>query len=194
MVKHGVTRERVVRAAADLFQQQGYSATGLNQVVDLSGAPKGSLYFHFPEGKQQLAVEAVTLAGAELGEAMAQVVARADGVHAAIIAVAELFATALEDTGYRAGCPVATVALEVSGNSESIREACDLTYSTWLGGLADYFAHQGIGHPESMANLVVSAIQGALLLAKVQRDATILRTTAMKVADLAAAAATEGAK
>ncbi len=192
MSKQGETRARVLRAAAELFQQQGYGATGLNQVVEHGAAPKGSLYFHFPGGKEQLAAEAVALAGERTGAEMATAVAAAADVRGAITAVGELFAANLERSDFRAGCPVATVALDAAADSEPIREACEGTYSTWIGGLADFLSHHGVTDAEPVANLVVSAVQGALLLARVQRDATVIRTIAAQVADVAAAAA-EGA-
>ncbi|MGW2312246.1 TetR family transcriptional regulator, partial [Actinomadura luteofluorescens] len=71
MTPRGETRERVLRTAAELFQRQGYHGTGLNQVLAESGAPKGSLYFHFPDGKEQLASESVALSGRAVGEALA---------------------------------------------------------------------------------------------------------------------------
>ena len=66
MPKRGETRERLLRTAATLFRQQGYHATGLNQVVADGRAPKGSLYFHFPGGKEQLAAESVALSAEEV--------------------------------------------------------------------------------------------------------------------------------
>ena len=78
------TRERILHTASGLFQRQGYHATGLNQVLAEGKAPKGSLYFHFPRGKEQLAAEAVT-AGAhevrdELRDALDAARGPADGL------------------------------------------------------------------------------------------------------------------
>jgi len=52
-----------VRAAATLFRRNGYAATGINEIAELAGAPKGSLYHYFPDGKQQIGEAAVRLAG-----------------------------------------------------------------------------------------------------------------------------------
>src|SRR5579862_4730019 len=62
-------REAFVRTTAELLQRQGYAASGLNEIVARSGAPRGSLYFHFPGGKEELAVAAIDSAGAQLGAA-----------------------------------------------------------------------------------------------------------------------------
>lgn len=58
-MSYGDSREKILAAATRLFQLQGYYGTGLNQIIKESGAPKGSLYYHFPDGKEQLAIEAV---------------------------------------------------------------------------------------------------------------------------------------
>src|SRR5262245_17893436 len=57
------SRERMVRSAAYLFRERGYSGTGFRDVIAHSGAPRGSIYHHFPGGKVQLAEEAVKYAG-----------------------------------------------------------------------------------------------------------------------------------
>jgi TetR/AcrR family transcriptional repressor of lmrAB and yxaGH operons len=188
MAKPPTTRERMVRTAADLFQRQGYHGTGLNQVLAESSAPKGSMYFHFPDGKEQLAVEAVELSGRELGVAIAEAVASASDAEAAITRVGELLAAGLEASDYRAGCPVATVALEAAADSEPIRAACDTVYADWRTGLVRYLA--GCGLPEAtagpLADLVLSALQGALLHARVQHDAAVVRSVARQVAAVVA--------
>jgi TetR/AcrR family transcriptional regulator, lmrAB and yxaGH operons repressor len=178
------TRERVLRAAAGLFQRQGYGATGLNQVLTESRAPKGSMYFHFPNGKEQLATESVVLSGRELGEALAEIVLSAPDGPAAITALGEYFASELESSGFRNGCPVATVALEAAASSEPIRAACDDTYASWLRGLEVALRGWGVADAGSMAALVLSSLQGALLLARVQRDVGVIHSVTERLAAL----------
>lgn len=179
----------MLHTAAGLFRQQGYAATGLNQVLAESQAPKGSLYFHFPGGKEQLATEAVALSGTEFGARLAAELAAAPGVAAGIDAVGELLARTLEESDFREGCPVATVALDAAADSAPIREACDGTYEAWLAGLAGYLERHGAPAATSAptAALVLSALQGALLLARVRRDAAVVRSVADQVARCAAA-------
>ncbi|MEU9017869.1 TetR/AcrR family transcriptional regulator [Actinomadura sp. NPDC048394] len=186
MAPRGETRERVLRTAAELFQRQGYHGTGLNQVLAESRAPKGSLYFHFPEGKEQLASESVTLAGREVGESLAQAVLAAPDARSGIAAMAEYFARNLIESDFAKGCPVATVALESAAESEPIRSACDTVYGEWQQGIA--LALRGWGVPEDraepLAATVLSSLQGALMLARVQKDTTVLRTVTAHLADL----------
>lgn len=169
MARRGETRERLLRTAAGLFQTQGYHATGLNQVVAEGRAPKGSLYFHFPGGKEQLAAESLALSAGELH-------ARLRGVNS-LDAALELFATRLVASGFRDGCPVATVALDAAGESEQIRAASVAAYASWLEVLVDFLVRQGISAERApgLATTVLAAVEGALLLAKTQRDVTPLR-------------------
>lgn len=185
----GDTRARILRTAADLFQRQGYGATGLNQVLAESGAPKGSLYFHFPQGKEQLAAEAVALAGGEMGARMASVVGAAGGAEAAVLGVGELLAQGLRESGFRDGCPVATVALEQAGGEGPISDVCQVTYDAWLSGLADAFRGWGAADEDEateLAELVMSSLQGALLLAQVRRDTSVISSVARRVGSVVA--------
>lgn len=169
MAKRGETRERLLRTAATLFHSQGYHATGLNQVVAEGRAPKGSLYFHFPGGKEQLAAESVTLAA---GEIHARLRAAAD-----FDSALDLFTQHLIASDFRHGCPVATVALDAAGESEQIRAACVTAYDSWRAAIVDFLVRQGIDRDRApgLAVTVLAAVEGALLLAKTHRDLAPLR-------------------
>src|SRR5687767_7261632 len=137
MAPRGETRRRVLRTAGDLFQRRGFHGTGLQQVLAESGAPKGSLYFHFPGGKEQLAAEAVALSGETIGAAIGRLIEQSDDTGTAVRALAELLGAGLEASGYERGCPVATVALDVAAHSEPIRASCDASFGRWLVLLED---------------------------------------------------------
>ena len=110
------TRERMVEVTARLLARQGYHATGLAQVLTEAGAPRGSLYFHFPEGKEQMAAEAVRRLGEQLGVALQ---AKLDGkpdVRSGLQSVARMFARQLEASEFTLGCPVATLPEPDEGN------------------------------------------------------------------------------
>jgi TetR/AcrR family transcriptional repressor of lmrAB and yxaGH operons len=186
MAAQGETRERVLRTAAELFQRQGYHGTGLNQVLAESRAPKGSLYFHFPDGKEQLASESVTLSGREVGESLTEAVLAAEDGRSGVAAMGEHFASHLLESDFTKGCPVATVALETAAESETMRSACDGVYGEWQDGIA--LALRGWGVPEEraepLAALVLSSLQGALMLARVQKDVAVIRTVTAQLGDL----------
>lgn len=183
------TRDRILFATAELFRRQGYHGTGLNQLLSESRAPKGSLYFHFPGGKEQLAAEAVTLAAAELGAQLREALEQATDPATAIVTLGELFAGPLAESGYRDGCPIATVAMETSGDNEQIRASCADAYGAWLAGLTLRIRSWGVPQDEAapLAELVLSGIQGALLLAKVRQDCTPIHQVTARLGALVAA-------
>jgi TetR/AcrR family transcriptional regulator, lmrAB and yxaGH operons repressor len=164
------TRERVLRTAATLFRTQGYHATGLNQVIAEGRTPKGSLYFHFPGGKEQLAVESLALSGNELCAALEATLASSPEPVAALGRVVALLGAVLEESDFRDGCPVATVALDAAAQSEPIREACVGVYASWESLIAEHLRAAGIADADGLAVVVLATIEGALLLARTRRD------------------------
>lgn len=168
----GSSREAFVRATGKLLRRQGYGATGLNEIVAASGAPKGSLYFHFPGGKESLAVAAMTREAHVLRDAIAALLdSRADVIEA-IGSVIDTLAAGLERSGFQDGCPLATVALEQAARSDTMCDAAAAGFNSWVeqieqrlldAGLAEDAAHR-------KALLLLSAIEGALILARARRD------------------------
>lgn len=165
-------------SAAELFGTQGYHASGLNQLVSAGGAPKGSLYFHFPGGKEQLAAEALQASGERLGETLAALMAAAEGPGDAVDAMVQVFAQNLVDSDFRRGCPLATVALDAAAESEPIRNACVQGYRGWQDLIEEYLAGRGLppARAAELATVVLTAVEGALLLAKTRRDTAPLYT------------------
>jgi TetR/AcrR family transcriptional repressor of lmrAB and yxaGH operons len=180
MVRRTDTRQRMLDTAADLFQTQGYHATGLTQLTTAGGAPKGSLYFHFPGGKEQLAAEAVRLSSERTGELLRAIVRDAPDAPTAIDRAVDALASFLTESDFRRGCPLATVALDAAAASEPIREACADGYSSWHGVLADDLTGRGLSpeRADELATVVLAAIEGGLLLARTRRDVAPLRAVA----------------
>ncbi|MDQ0271648.1 TetR/AcrR family transcriptional regulator [Cytobacillus purgationiresistens] len=125
------SREKILTAATRLFHIQGYHATGLNQILKESGAPKGSLYYHFPNGKEQLAIEAVEVMAlyieSDVKEHMAQFDDPVKGIHFHIKSIAKKF----DDIENLKSLPVGLLAAETSLISEPMRKACQNTFKRW---------------------------------------------------------------
>jgi TetR/AcrR family transcriptional regulator, lmrAB and yxaGH operons repressor len=171
----------VIQTAASLFRAQGYHATGLNQVLAEGGLPKGSLYFHFPGGKEQLAVESVQLMGAELGGVLEATLDATPDPVAALEHVVAVLGEHLAASDFREGCPVSTVALDAAGTSEPIRAACAGAYDSWEAIIARHLRAAGRPDADEMATVVLAAIEGALVLARTRRDLTPLHTVAARL-------------
>ena len=172
------TRARLVAATAELLQRQGLAASGLSDILARGRAPKGSLYHHFPGGKDELARTAVDHAAAGLAGAITAVADASPDAATAVRRLGALLADGLADSGYERGCPLATVALESTGE---LAAACARGFASWEAALAD-----AIGGPEAepLATFVLSALEGALLLARTRRDAGIVRDVSRRLAGL----------
>src|SRR5215471_14393324 len=90
------SRSKMIAAAAELFRQRGYHAATFSDVVTKSGAPRGSTYFHFPGGKQELAREAIARAGDEMEELVDEAARHARDPGALVRALAQIFASRFE--------------------------------------------------------------------------------------------------
>lgn len=179
------TRQRLVDAAGALMRRRGYHGVGLGDILGASGAPRGSLYFHFPGGKQELAAAAIEAEGERWRERVREVIDGAGGdLAAAVIAVGELLARDLEDSDFADGCPAATVALEVSSESEPLRRRCAALYGDWERLVAGALIDAGVAGPiaGTTARFALCAFEGALLMARVKRDAAPVREVAAALA------------
>ena len=184
----GASREAFIKTTGRLLRRQGYSATGLNEIVSRSGAPKGSLYFHFPAGKEELAAVAMERTGEELRGAIAAVIASSPRASESLSRLIDGLAGGLEASGYRDGCPIATVTLEAAASSETVRLAAERVFASWLGALEDGLEADGLDPAAATrrALFVLSAIEGALLLARARSDLAPLRAVRDELAALGA--------
>jgi TetR/AcrR family transcriptional repressor of lmrAB and yxaGH operons len=171
------SRERLLDAAVDLLQRQGYHGTGLNELLERSGAPRGSLYHYFPGGKEQIGAEAIARAGDQVAAAVGHLLRAKPSVADAVEALAGLLAAGLEASEFERGCPVATTALEVTPRSEPIRAAVQAGFECWVAPLRERLLDTGFGRDEAgrRADLTIAALEGALVLARARQNADVLR-------------------
>jgi AcrR family transcriptional regulator len=171
------SRERLLDAAVDLLQRQGYHGTGLNELLERSEAPRGSLYHYFPGGKEQIGAEAISRAGDQVAAAVAHLLRTKPSVPDAVEALAGLLAAGLEASDFERGCPVATTALEVTPRSEPIRAAVQASFDRWLALLRERLEATGFEREEAArrADLTIAALEGALVLARARQNADVLR-------------------
>jgi AcrR family transcriptional regulator len=167
------TRDRIVFATAELFMQQGYAATGMKQVVTASGAPFGSVYHHFPGGKEQLAEETIRASGRFFGALIESFLAAHPDPARAVEAFFDGAAETLVQTGYANACPIATIALEVADGNERLRSATDEVFASWSEALAARLRTHGLVPRAAgeLATAVLAALEGAFMLSRAARSA-----------------------
>ncbi|WP_441248598.1 TetR/AcrR family transcriptional regulator [Kitasatospora sp. McL0602] len=166
------TRARLVQATRALMEAQGYFGTGLSQVLAESGAPRGSLYFHFPAGKDELVGQALTEAGREVSDLIAGLSAATTTSAAVVERLMTALGDRMEQSDFTKGCPLATVALEVSAANDPLRLICAEAYEHWQQALADLLVSEGRdpAAADATAGSVLALLEGALLLARVRRS------------------------
>ncbi|WP_165985562.1 TetR/AcrR family transcriptional regulator [Streptomyces sp. YIM 98790] len=176
------TRKRLLDATQDLVETGGYFGTGLNQVIGRSGAPRGSLYFHFPGGKDQLVGESLRRSGRVIGEELAELAESASSAAQFAAAALRHLGDRLEESGWHKGCPVATVALETAATSDALQQICAEVYGSWEAALRERLA----GRPDAgdLAVTVLALIEGALLLARAHRSREPLDRVARQIGAL----------
>jgi AcrR family transcriptional regulator len=161
----------MVRAAVELFRERGYAATSFGDVLARSGAPRGSIYHHFPGGKEELAAEALrrfTAASVRALRAAVDNGSAVDAVRAFITASRD----ALVASDYRQSCPIAGVALDLMPADSALSGHVTEAFTRWREVLRDALTRDGVpaARAASLAALVVASAEGALLLGRADRS------------------------
>jgi TetR/AcrR family transcriptional repressor of lmrAB and yxaGH operons len=168
------SRDSLIETAATLFRRQGYAATGLNQILDAAGVKAGSLYHHFPQGKQELAATVVDTVGGDMERLLRQLLAGDTPVAMMVASWFDVLAAGLA-ADHRDGCPVEPIATEAVHASELVRRASARAFDSWCTALADRLRADGWGDDaDGAASAVVSLIEGALVLSRTAGDTTAL--------------------
>lgn len=180
------TRARLAASMLELIQTSGYSGTGLNAVIEHADAPKGSIYFHFPDGKVGLGVAAVELAATQFEALIAEAAVSTGSAAGAARAAIEALASIVSESDYRLGCPVSVVTLEMGAESERLRQACAGAFESWIAPTAALLEGNGLATEESrsLATVVVSMIEGAVIVSRATRSTQPLESAAEVIAEL----------
>ncbi|MDT0541791.1 MULTISPECIES: TetR/AcrR family transcriptional regulator [Streptomyces] len=167
------SRERIVAGAADMISRRGLSATSIRELAKHAKAPLGSTYHYFPEGKQQLATEAVRYAG----EAVARIVRKEldAGPAAGLRAFLALWRGIVVESDFRAGCPVLAVSVEepaADGEIPPSLVAAAEAFDSWEQLLAEALRKHGAAPDQAtgLAALIVASVEGAIAMCRAKRS------------------------
>jgi TetR/AcrR family transcriptional repressor of lmrAB and yxaGH operons len=172
------SRERMVRSAASLIRSRGLNATSFSEVLADSGAPRGSIYHNFPEGKEQLAEDAIrwtserVLAHLRAGDA----VTGSDVLKRFIAMWRQVVVT----SGGSAGCVVAGVAIDTDAREAGQIDVVRSTFRSWLRLLAEQLEAVGVPSERAapIALATLAGMEGALILCRAEGNAKPLDTVA----------------
>ena len=169
MAKASDSKAKTLAAAVNLFRRQGYHGTALQDILAAGGAPRGSLYFHFPKGKEEI--------GEAVHQAIAQVAEKSDNAESFLVRIVRTMASDLERSGYAEGCPIATTALETAAQSDVLGTAARTAFQKWELEIKRGLFRFGMtsGEADLVATMMLSQLEGALLLARTYRSLELIR-------------------
>ncbi|MFC7302741.1 TetR/AcrR family transcriptional regulator [Streptomyces monticola] len=184
------SRERIVAGAADMISRRGLSATSIREMAKHAKAPLGSTYHYFPEGKQQLATEAVRFTGEWVAQSLRKELEA--GPAAGLSAFLALWRKIVVESDFHAGCPVLAVAIEEPPADDvppALAAAAEV-FEQWEGLLADSLREHGAerGQAAQLATLIVAAVEGTVAMCRAKRSTRPLDQVAEQLQALIAAA------
>lgn len=174
------TRDQIIEKTCELMEAQGYHATGLNQILAESGTPKGSLYYYFPGGKEELTAEAIHRTGRHVAERIKHGLSRSDEPIEAIRSLIQMVAYHVEASGFRSGGPLMIVAMETATSSERINSACHEAYALLQRAFQEKLQLSGYAEAQAapLATFIVAAIEGGIILSRTNHSGDPLRVVA----------------
>jgi AcrR family transcriptional regulator len=179
------TRKRMVLSTAALLREYGAGATSIDRVLAHSGAPRGSVYHHFPGGRAQLIDEAVVFAG-DFIAGLIEDAMRADDPLEAIDAFFALWRERLVDSDFRAGCPIVAVAVETNDDAPQPARSAAAVFARWQQALAALFVRHGLREERGkrLAAFIIAAVEGAMIMCRAERSTAPLEAAAEEIHDL----------
>jgi TetR/AcrR family transcriptional regulator, lmrAB and yxaGH operons repressor len=169
------SRAALLDTAATLFRRQGYAATGVNQILESADVKAGSLYHHFPDGKQELAAAVVDVVGGDIERRLRGFLDSDVAVADIVDAWIDLMSAGLS-SDQRDGCPIEPIATESVHASPEVRAASARAFKGWCVAIEDRLRSDGwdAAEAEQVAVAVISLIEGALILSRVAGDTVAL--------------------
>ncbi|QVQ50765.1 TetR/AcrR family transcriptional regulator [Spiractinospora alimapuensis] len=180
------TRDRILRATVDLLRRQGYEGTGVKQIARAAEATLGSLYHFFPEGKEQLATEALRMDGEHYASLLRRGMESSTDPAEGIVAFADLLAADLRAANWCDSCMASAAALERIGHSPAIQAGYQAAMETWREIIATRLRAAGTSEEKAddAACFALSALEGAEIQSRTTQSDHPLRTAGTYLAAL----------
>lgn len=187
-------KERILEAAIALMRRSGFSGVGINEILAESGAPKGSMYHYFPQGKRQIVSEALAIYSRRILDTFDRNLAKGHTPGQKINALFDGLVQRLENGAYRHSCLAGTVALDLDDTLDGVRVAIAGAFADWLKVIAKHFGYMDARRSKSFAGLVLSVIEGAYIRGRAERSSRPFHEAATWLAELAEREAASAAR
>ncbi|WP_193044901.1 TetR/AcrR family transcriptional regulator [Mycolicibacterium baixiangningiae] len=173
--KRGSTRTNMLIGAAEVLRERGAAGVTIDEVLQRSGAPRGSVYYHFPEGRNQIVSEALQLAGESITSLIDEAATKG-GLHL-VRRFVEFWDRVLADSDFTAGCPVVAAAIGSAEDGPQLTTVAGAIFGHWRDALGRAFVVDGCEESEaaSLAITSIAALEGAVVLCRATRSLDPLR-------------------
>jgi TetR/AcrR family transcriptional regulator, lmrAB and yxaGH operons repressor len=177
-------RDRLTSATATLMQRHGVAGTGIAEILTTSGVTRRSIYLNFPGGKAELVAAATRSAGDEMSTTLRSYMEQDDPIGA----FTRMWSEVLVNTDFEGGCPIVAAASSRDESPEGASTAADV-FAEWAELLADRFRGDGMKRAaaQSMSTMVVSSVEGAVILSRAARSTKPLEQVSHHLNELIAA-------
>jgi TetR/AcrR family transcriptional regulator, lmrAB and yxaGH operons repressor len=168
-------------SAAEVLRERGGDGVNTNKVLARSGAPRGSVYYHFPEGRTQILTEALQYAGEALTEIIDE--AAAKGGMYLVRQFVRFWQDLLVESDFTAGCPVVAAAIGSADEDPQLSTVAGSIFRRWRDALTRAFVSDGFDEPcaASLAIMCIASLEGAVVLCRSTRSVDPLREVAEQV-------------
>ncbi|CAN5648499.1 TetR/AcrR family transcriptional regulator [Mycobacterium antarcticum] len=177
----GSTRHRMLDTAVEVLREKGAAGVTIDEVLARSGAPRGSVYHHFPDGRSQLLTEALLYAG----DAITAVIddAAAQGYLPLVRQFVAFWERTLAESDFAAGCPVVAAAIGSADDDPALTAIAGDIFDRWRVALTRAFVADGFdeGDAGSLAMTCIAALEGAVVLCRATRTIEPLREVALQI-------------
>jgi AcrR family transcriptional regulator len=190
-------RERMVRSAAQLIRRKGVSGTGMREIVTEADAPRGSLQHYFPGGKEELVSDALLWAGdvaaRRVKRSLTDLSSRTPS--ALLASIVDTWRRELTSERFSSGCPLVAAAADTAATSKKLRRVLGRAFDGWLKPLSESLIDLGVPveRSDNLALVVIAALEGAIILARIRRDLTPFDALVLELGPLLDAVAHPGA-
>ncbi|MDT5079283.1 MAG: TetR/AcrR family transcriptional regulator, lmrAB and yxaGH operons repressor [Mycobacterium sp.] len=176
--KRGSTRHNMLLSAAEVLRERGAAGVTIDEVLTRSGAPRGSVYYHFPDGRNQLLTEALQFAGDKITSLIDGAVDR--GGISLVHEFVDFWERTLAGSEFTAGCPVVAAAIGSADDDPALTAVAGEIFGRWRTALTRAFVADGFDESDagSLAVTCIAALEGAVVLCRSTRNAGPLRDVA----------------
>lgn len=180
------TKRKFIETASRLFEVKGYNATGLNEILKESKAPKGSLYYYFPNGKEELAAESIKLAGENIINNLKTTLDMFKNPVEGIICNINNMAEVIDNNKKMTDMSISLIALETYIFSEALRNACKTIFTSIEEVYIEKLVAYGIDKDRAMdiAISISAMVEGGIILSLTKKSGENLRKIAKQIPNL----------